>query len=98
MVVEALKDSIKDPSVAIAAIKKRDPLVDETTERGRLDLVIKNAIATDTVRKNGLCTVDEARMLKTIKTVAAAFHIPEVDVKSIYKPDYLPPQAERQLR
>lgn len=97
-VVEALKDSIKDPSVAIAAIKKRDPLVDETTERGRLDLVIKNAIATDTVRKNGLGTVDEGRMLKTIKTVAAAFHIPETDVKAIYKTDYLPPLAERQLR
>lgn len=97
-VVAAFKAAIKDPAVAIAAIKKRDPLVDDTTERSRLDLVIKNAILTADVLKNGLGSVDTGRMQKTIKTVTSAFHVPEVDVKAIYTPDYLPPQADRQVR
>ena len=46
--------AIADPAVSIAAIKKREPLVDEKVERGRLELVIKNAIVTDRVRRKGL--------------------------------------------
>lgn len=97
-VVAAFKAAIKDPGVAIAAIKKRDPLVDDVIERSRLELVLKNSILTDDVLKNGLGAVDPGRMQKTIKTVSSAFHIPEVDVKAIYTADYLPPQADRQVR
>lgn len=97
-VVEAMKASVADPSKAIGAIKKRDPLVDEAVERSRLDLVIKNAILTDNVRKLGLGTVNNDRMKKTIATVTSAFKTPAVDVKSIYDADFLPPAAERRLQ
>jgi NitT/TauT family transport system substrate-binding protein len=97
-IVEAMKASVADPSKAIGAIKKRDPLVDEAVERSRLDLVIKNAILTDNVKKLGLGTVNDDRMKKTIATVTSAFKTPAVDVKSIYNADFLPTAADRRLQ
>ena len=67
-------------------------------ERGRLELVIKNAIVTDRVRREGLSAVDPARMKQTIEMVAKTFNIPAPDAAAIYRSDYLPPRAELQLR
>jgi NitT/TauT family transport system substrate-binding protein len=97
-IAEALKAAIADPSISIAAIKQREPLIDEKVERARLDLVIKYAIVTDQVRLEGLSAVDPDRMKQTIEMVAKTFNIPSVDVGSIYRPEYLPPRAELQLQ
>ena len=96
-VAEALKASIQNPAVAIAAIKKRDPLVDDELERHRLDLVLKNAIVTDHVKKNGLSAIDMERMKKTSNIVTTAFKLPPVDAGTIYHPEFLPPKAELKL-
>jgi NitT/TauT family transport system substrate-binding protein len=97
-IAEALKAAIADPGLSIAAIKKREPLVDEKVERARLELVIKHAIVTDRVRREGLSAVDPDRMKQTIEMVAKTFNIPPLDVAAIYRPDYLPPRAELQLQ
>jgi len=97
-IAEALKAAIADPSLSIAAIKKREPLIDEKVERARLELVIKHAIVTDRVRREGLSAVDPDRMKQTIEMVAKTFNFPPLDVATIYRPDYLPPRAELQLR
>jgi NitT/TauT family transport system substrate-binding protein len=95
--VEALKASIADPAVAIAALKKRQQLVDESVERGRLDMVIKNAIVTDRVKQSGLGSVDPARMKQTIEMVSQTFKLPPLDAAAIYRSDYLPSAAELRL-
>jgi NitT/TauT family transport system substrate-binding protein len=94
---EALKAAIADPAASIAAIKKREPLVDEKVERGRLDLVIKNAIVTDHVKREGLSAVDPARLTQTIDMVAKTFNLPAIETGATYKPDYLPPRSELRL-
>jgi NitT/TauT family transport system substrate-binding protein len=94
---DALKAAIADPAVAIAAIKKREPLIDDKVERGRLELVIDNAIVTDRVRGDGLSAVDPERMKRTIEMVAKTFNIPPPDISSVYSPDYLPPRTELRL-
>ena len=66
-------------------------------ERARLDLVIKNAILTERVRRDGLGAVDPARMARTINMIAETFKLPALAIQSIYRSDYLPPQAELQL-
>jgi NitT/TauT family transport system substrate-binding protein len=96
-VAESWKLAIADPDLSIAAIKKRDALIDEKVERRRLDLVIKNAILTDRVNHDGLGAVDPERMKRTIDMVAKAFDIPALDAASIYRADYLPPQADLRL-
>jgi len=97
-IAEALKAAIADPSLSIAAIKKREPLIDEKVERARLELVIKHAIVTDRVRREGLSAVDPDRMKQTIEMVSKTFNTPPVDVAAIYRADYLPPRAELQLK
>jgi NitT/TauT family transport system substrate-binding protein len=97
-IAEALKAAIADPALSIAAIKKREPLVDEKIERARLELVIKNAIVTDRVKREGLSAVDPDRLKQTIEMVAKAFNMPVLDAASIYRPEYLPPRAELQLQ
>jgi len=97
-IAEALRAAIADPSLSIAAIKKREPLIDEKVERARLELVIKHAIVTDRVRREGLSAVDPDRMKQTIEMVAKTFNFPPLDVATIYRPDYLPPRAELRLK
>jgi NitT/TauT family transport system substrate-binding protein len=94
---DALKAAIADPAVAIAAIKKRESLIDDKVERGRLQLVIDNAIVTDRVRRDGLSAVDPERMKQTIEMVAKSFNVPAPEISSVYSPDYLPPRAELRL-
>jgi NitT/TauT family transport system substrate-binding protein len=97
VVVQAWKLAIADPDLAIAAIKKRDPLIDEKVERQRLDLVIKNAVLTDHVRREGLTAVEPDRMRETIDMVVKTFNIPVVDPASVYRADFLPPRAELKM-
>jgi NitT/TauT family transport system substrate-binding protein len=94
---DALKAAIADPAVAIAAIKKRESLIDDKVERGRLQLVIDNAIVTDRVRRDGLSAVDPERMKQTIEMVAKSFNVSAPEISSVYSPDYLPPRAELRL-
>jgi NitT/TauT family transport system substrate-binding protein len=94
---EAWKAAIANPDAAIAALKKREPLIEEKVERARLDLVIKNAILTERVRRDGLGAVDPARMAHTINMIAETFKLPALAIQSIYRSDYLPPQAELKL-
>jgi NitT/TauT family transport system substrate-binding protein len=94
---EALKASIADPSVAIAAIKKRDPLVDDDLERHRLELVLNSAILTDHVKTAGLSAVDMDRMQKTIDVITTTFKTPAVKASSIYHSEFLPPRSDLML-
>ena len=97
VVVQAWKLAIADPDLAIAAIKKRDPLIDEKVERQRLDLVIKNAVLTDHVRREVLSAVEPDRMRETIDMVVKTFNIPVVDPASVYRADFLPPRPELKM-
>jgi NitT/TauT family transport system substrate-binding protein len=95
---EAWKAAIADPARAISAIKKRDPLIDEKVERARFDVVVKNAILTDRVRRMGLGDVEPSRMHQTIDMVVKTFNLPVLEAGSIYRPDYLPPHSDLQLQ
>jgi NitT/TauT family transport system substrate-binding protein len=95
--VAALKAAIADPDAAIAAEKKRNALQDDSLERERLDVIIRNAIVTDEVRRNGLGTVEPGRLQATIDMVAKTFAIPAPAASSIYRADFLPPRADLML-
>jgi NitT/TauT family transport system substrate-binding protein len=96
-IAEALKATIANQDVAIAALKKRDPLTDENLERRRLELVLANAIVTDHVRKAGFSAVDIGRMQNTIDLITMALNRPSMPATELYYPDYLPPRSELML-
>ena len=95
--VEALKAAITDPNAAITAEHKRNSLQDDAVERMRLDLVIRDAILTDEVRRNGLGSVVPARLKDTIDMVAKAFNTPPIDPASVYRADFLPSREARMV-
>jgi NitT/TauT family transport system substrate-binding protein len=94
---QSWKLAIADPDSAIAAIKKRDPLIDEKVERRRLDLIIRNALLTEHVRREGLSAVEPDRLKQTIEMVADTFKIPAVDPASVYRADLLPAREELRM-
>lgn len=93
----ALKASIENPDLAIAAIKKREPLVIDKVESKRLRDVISNAIVTPHIQKNGLSSVDPNRMKQTIDTIASVFKLPAMTVAETYSDQYLPEHSELTL-
>lgn len=96
-VAEALKASIANPTVAIDAIAKRDPLIDKDVERHRLDLVIANAIETDHVKQSGLSAVDMNRMQQTIDLITSTYKRPSMKASALYTTEYLPPGQDLKL-
>src|SRR5499426_4356773 len=77
------KAALKDPQTAIAHIRAAEPLSNEATELKRLQLAISANMVNDEVRKNGLLTIDPARMQRAIEQV--------------FTGAYLPPAADRKL-
>ena len=96
--VEAWKAAIANPDLPIAAIKKREPLVDEKVERARLDLIIKNAVLTEDVKRAGLGAINPAHLKQTIDMVTSTFNLPVLEPGLVYRPDYLPPQSELRVQ
>jgi NitT/TauT family transport system substrate-binding protein len=96
-VVEALEASIANPTVAIAAMKKRDPLVDEGLQMRRLQLVIADAIATPHVKQDGLSAVDMGRMQQTIDLITKSYKAAPMKATELYRSDYLPPRNDLML-
>jgi NitT/TauT family transport system substrate-binding protein len=92
-------DAIADPAAGMQSVKKRDPLFDVSLERERFDMVLRNAILTPYVQKNGFGSIDPARMALTIQANAEAYGIanpPSPD--QIMTTRFLPPQEQRMPR
>ncbi len=91
---EAMRETLKTPAPSLAALKKRDPLVDEAIETERLKLSIACCWLTPDVRANGFSAVSEARLTKSIATVADAFGFAPVPPAEVYTPQFLPVREE----
>ncbi len=90
------RDMVRDPKAGIAALKKRDPLLNEQVELDRLHYVLDKALLTPAIKAKGLGTVDPARMANALRLSAEAFQVanpPKPD--AIYTTKFLPPQSER---
>src|SRR5262249_5905957 len=70
------KATLNDPKGAIVHIKAAEPLSNEATELKRLQLAITANMINDEVRRNGLLTIDAARMQRAIEQVVVSFELP----------------------
>ncbi len=85
----------KDRAGAINAVLKRDPLLDPTIERERLDFVYAKHVLTPRVLKGGLGQMDATRMAKGLAVLKEGFDManpPTMD--DIYDGRFLPPSKE----
>jgi NitT/TauT family transport system substrate-binding protein len=85
----------KDRAGAINAVLKRDPLLDPTIERERLDFVYAKHVLTPRVLKGGLGQMDATRMAKGLAVLKEGFEMtnaPTMD--DIYDGRFLPPTKD----
>ena len=96
--IRGLKDSITDPDAAIAAIKRRDPLLNETVEKERLLLALRSNVLTADVARNGFGGVRAERLSRAIDAVAEAFNLPSRPKWwEVFTDKYLPAKKDRTL-
>jgi NitT/TauT family transport system substrate-binding protein len=95
-VTKAWKDTIAKPSDAIAALKKRDPSINEALERERLVRVLKRNIYVRDVELFGFGTVRKDRITGAIRLITSAYNLPlRLTEDNVFNGSYLPPLEDR---
>jgi NitT/TauT family transport system substrate-binding protein len=95
--LKALKDSIKDPAVAIDSVLKRNETAKKDVELDRLQLALRDNILTPEVKSNGFGGIDINRLNKAIDQIALTYSFKSAMPKptDIFDTAFLPSPAER---
>jgi NitT/TauT family transport system substrate-binding protein len=97
--VKGWRDAIKNPTAAIEAVKKRDPLIDPALELERLSMVLKDNVLTSEVKANGMGDIKKDRMAKAIEQLTEAFTLSKAPtVDDIFTEAAMPAKADRMLQ
>ncbi|MBI3708510.1 MAG: ABC transporter substrate-binding protein [Proteobacteria bacterium] len=94
--IRGWQDTIADPVAAIAALKKRDPLINDALELDRLKLAIQTSVMTEDVQRNGLGGVRAERLQRNIDLVTEGFNLErKLAPEQVFLDRFLPPRNER---
>ena len=95
---KAVRDTVADPDAAIAALMKREPLLNQAIEKRRLTYALKTVMLTPEVAANGLGDVADARFARSFLQLQQAFEMPRVPTAAeVFDRRFLPPVAERRM-
>jgi NitT/TauT family transport system substrate-binding protein len=90
-----LEDALKDPDAAVAAVAKREPLINSKIERERLDATLKDEMNSPEIAKIGLGNVDPARLQRSIGILVNAESLPRAPkIDEVWTSAFLPPIDE----
>jgi NitT/TauT family transport system substrate-binding protein len=96
--LKGLKDTIRNPSVAVDSVVKREDLGKKDVELERLRMAIRDNIVTPEVRANGLGAIDAARLGEAINQIALTYAFKaKPKPGDIFDPAFLPAAADRKL-
>jgi NitT/TauT family transport system substrate-binding protein len=92
---KGMQDSIKEPEASVAAVAKREPLINSKLERERFDATFADEMNHPEIKKIGLGSVDEERLKRSIDIMVDALALPRSPtVSEIWNGSFLPPAAE----
>ena len=92
---KGMQDSIKDPEASVAAVAKREPLINGKLERERFDATFADEMNHPEIKKIGLGNLDEARLKKSIDIMVDALSLPRSPaISEVWNGSFLPPAAE----
>ncbi|MBJ2157570.1 ABC transporter substrate-binding protein [Variovorax sp. IB41] len=95
---KAVRDTVADPDAAIAALMKREPLLNAALEKRRLLYTLRTVMLTPEVAAAGLGDVNDARMARAIGQVKEAFDLASAPAAGeVFDRRFLPPLAERRI-
>ena len=92
---QATRDTIGNPTEALDLLKRRDQMMKLDIEKVRLDIAL-GLTNTPHVQKNGLSSVTQEKLNRTIDATVAAYQLPRrPDPATVYSDKFLPPSPER---
>ncbi len=92
---KGMVDVIKDPDAGIAAVMKREPLLNAAFEKEALSMAMHNDMNHPEIATIGLGNVDMARLSTSIDILTDAYQLPnKPKVEDIFNASFLPPVAE----
>lgn len=92
---KGIEDALKDPDAAVAAVAKREPLIQIPVERERFDATLKDEMNHPEIAKIGLGNVDVDRLKRSIDILVMAEGLPRTPaVSEIFTPAFLPPPSD----
>jgi NitT/TauT family transport system substrate-binding protein len=92
---KGMLDSIKEPEASVAAVAKREPLINIKLERERFDATFADEMNHPEIKKIGLGSVDEQRLKRSIDIMVDALALPRSPaVSEVWNGSFLPPAAE----
>ena len=92
---KGMQDSIKDPDASVAAVAKREPLINVKLERERYDATVADEMNHPEIKTIGLGAVDEARLKKSIGIIVEASSLPRTPaISEVWNGSFLPPAAD----
>ena len=95
---KAVRDTVADPDAAIAALMKREPLLNKDLEKRRLMYTLKTIMLTPEVAANGFGDVNDTRFARSFLQLKEAFDMPRVPTAAdVFERRFLPPLAERRI-
>jgi NitT/TauT family transport system substrate-binding protein len=97
-VVDGVNGALADPKGAMAALKTRDPLINEAIEAERLRLSLAVAVTTDNVKQHGMNAIARDRLERSAALVAEVFALPAPVLDDLWTDKYLPERAQLQIR
>lgn len=92
---KGMLDSIKEPEASVAAVAKREPLINIKLERERFDATFADEMNHPEIKKIGLGSIDEERLKRSIDIMVDALALPRSPaVSEVWNGSFLPPAAE----
>ncbi|KQV78733.1 ABC transporter substrate-binding protein [Rhizobacter sp. Root1221] len=95
---KGVKDTIQDPKAAIATVKARDGIINESLELRRLQMTLDATVLTPDARAEGFGAVSPGRLSLMASQVSDAFDTKaRVNAAAVWTDAYLPSAAERDI-
>jgi NitT/TauT family transport system substrate-binding protein len=96
--VRALKDTIRNPALAVDAVLHRSDAAKRDTELERLRMEIADNILTPAVKASGFGGVDPERFAEAIEQIALTYKFKDKNkAADVFDPSFLPAAAERKV-
>jgi NitT/TauT family transport system substrate-binding protein len=97
--VQGMKQTARNPALAIDALFKHTDLSDKPAELERLNLLLRHNMITPEVRADGLGGIDATRFARAIDQIALnyKFQNGKPALADVFDPSFLPSAAERAL-
>ena len=94
--IKGIQETIKNPEAAIKSLISRNQIVAEATELQRLKMCLDRNIVTAETKANGMGSVDNARLSRSIDQIALTFDFKaKPKAEDIFDPQYLPDKDKR---